>query len=156
ADPYGLGGSMPSGTSTSQSAGSGLTAPNDIDHPDATLPSYVQHPPGDCCGPLDGKRIASEVYLRAGPSFNIGGRNLGGGLSTGFDSGAGFRVSFFNQTDDAAWVIDLGVSDIYNSTKAPPSYTLINVVNRPTGTVIPLINVTPEGLNRTYFDYGVG
>jgi hypothetical protein len=155
--PYGMPGAAPQSGPNGQPAGPSLLAPNDIDHADATLSSWMLHPAGgDCCSPLDGKLIASEAYLRVGPSFNIGGRNLNGALDIGIDTSAGFRVSFFNHADDKAWVIDLGVSDIVNSTRSPGSYTLLNVFNRPSGPVYPQINVSPEGLNRTYFDYGIG
>jgi hypothetical protein len=159
-DPYGMPGpgptGGPSGSSQPPQKPGGLLAPNDIDHADAEISSWMLHPPGECCSPCEGRLIASEVYLRVGASFNVGGRNLNGGLDTGFDSGAGFRVSFFNHEATSAWVIDLGLSDIYNSTHSPPSFTLIHVLNRPNGPLYPQINVTPEGLNRTYFDYGVG
>ncbi len=155
--PYGDPETVSPGSQANPSQGANLTSPNDIDHADATLPSYVLGPQGECgCCSICGRPIGSEVYLRTGASFNIGGRNLNGSLETGFDSGAGFRVSFFNHAETSAWVIDLGVSDIYNSTNSPSSFTLLNVLNRPNGPVYPRINVTPEGLNRTYFDYGFG
>lgn len=155
-DPYGMSSPPAPRGQADQPQDPGLLAPNDINHADATLSSWILHPPGDCCGPVDGRPIASEVYLRTGISLNNGGHNLNGSLQPGFDAGAGFRVSFFNHDDDKAWVIDLGVSNIYNSTHSPASFTLINVLNRPSGPVYPSINVTPEGLNRTYFDYGIG
>jgi hypothetical protein len=154
-DPYGVPGSVPPAGPTGEQHGGGF-APDGLDHADATLDSYILHPAGACCSPLCGRPIVSEAYLRAGPSFNIGGSNLKGGLETGIDFGGGFRVLFFDHAANKAWAIDLGVSDIVNSTRAAPSYTLINVVNRPSGTVLPRVDVTPEGLNRTYFNYGFG
>ncbi len=136
--------------------GGGPYASGTADHPDATLSSWILHPAGDCCGPADGKPIASELYLRCGPAFNIRGHDLNGALQTGLDINGGFRVSFFNQEANKAWVIDLGLRNVYNSTRSPGRYTLINTIDRGTGLLVPAINVTPESLNRTYFDYGLG
>src|SRR5438270_8163072 len=126
ADAYGTPGSAPVAGTMNGPEGTGPLGHDGIDHPDAALSSWILHPAGgDCCGPVDGRPIASELYVRAGPSFNIGGRNLNGALDTGFDSSAGFRVSFLNREGDRAWVIDLGISDIYNTTHSPGRYTLI-------------------------------
>ena len=54
--------------------------------------------------------ITYEGYFRTGPSLNIGGGELSAILNHGWMTAAGGRTLFFNETNDAAWVLDLGLS----------------------------------------------
>lgn len=54
--------------------------------------------------------VTYEGYIRTGPSLNIGGGELSAILDHGWMTAGGGRTLFFNATNDAAWVLDLGVS----------------------------------------------
>ena len=141
------------------------TAPGD---PAANAPPMGQHYtlsrwilgercPG-CCGPigLDGP-IGGEVYLRTGVSFPINGGALSQGIDTGWDIEGGFRSLFFNRDDDAAWTVDVSLTNIFNpASKNAGQVTLTNVPFKTTDATgaattvnVPFINVTPGNLNRT-------
>jgi hypothetical protein len=126
--------------------------------------------PGDtdlmgCCGPLghDG-RIGEEVYLDTGPTIPFGNGQFIHRLELGWMVGGGGRTLFFNQTHDAAWVADLGVSYQYNRGN---QYSAMNLdVRQPntsdptTGATIKqpdvLTNVIIRDIDRTNFNYAIG
>lgn len=63
----------------------------------------------DCC---EGKGcrltpLYTEVYLRSGPSFPVGGQTLSRELNTGWSVMGGARALFFNEQLTRAWAIDL-------------------------------------------------
>jgi hypothetical protein len=143
--------------------------------PDPNLPPPGQQPmlsrwmvgerwPG-CCGPIGGNGpIGSEIYVRTGVSFPMGGGGLSRATDTGWDIEGGGRVLFFNREVDAAWTIDLGITSIYNpsSDKNGP-YTLQNVpvqtvsiTGQQTTVNIPAIDVTVRNVTRTFVDVGGG
>lgn len=118
-----------------------------------------------CCGPIGGNGpIGSEMYLRSGVSIPIGGGALEGSLSTGWDLEGGARVLFFNRAVDAAWTVDISVTNIFNPPNSTPNHvTLTNVPLQTAGitggtttTTVPSLTVTPSDLNRTYVNISAG
>ncbi len=111
-----------------------------------------------CCGPIGGNGpIGYEVYVRNGLDFALGGNTFGARMDAGWDIEAGARTLFFNPEDDAAWAVDLGVSNIYNSSRdRNTTYTLLNLRDKATNTNIPSTVVTVRDLNRTYFNVSGG
>ena len=92
--------------------------------------------------------IASEVYLRGGLNFPIGG-NLSDILRTGFTVGGGGRALLFNQLEDAAWTIDVGVSNTQNHAEGD---SVAFVITQPgAATTVNLTN-----LSRTTLNLGIG
>ncbi len=78
-------------------------------------------------------------------------------MDAGWDVEAGARTLFFNQEADAAWTIDLGVSNAYNSSRdRNTTYTLLNLHDPATNTAVPTTAVTIRDLNRTYFNVAGG
>jgi hypothetical protein len=110
---------------------------NDPDKPDDSnanarkpMSEWLLYPriPG-CCGPigLNGP-IGSEIFLRAGLAFPIGGGVLQHSLQDAGYVEGGARVLFYNPSMDKAWTFTLGVGDMWaNSRHVVPSFTLLNV-----------------------------
>ena len=67
-----------------------------------------------CCGPLGGGHVAYDLYVRTGPNLVFGNGPFTERLNTGWIIAGGGRSLFFNPTNDAAWVVDLGLSYQYN------------------------------------------
>src|SRR5262249_43949747 len=82
-----------------------------------------------CCGPVGGNGpIGSEVYLRTGVSLPLGNGGLSAASGTGWDIEGGGRVLFFNRAVDAAWTVDLSITNIWNpSSSNNGPFTLTNV-----------------------------
>lgn len=116
--------------------------------------------PAACCGPVGAHGpIGSEVYFRSGPSFPFGGF-LASQLKPGWVFEGGLRTLFFNPAQDAAWVVDGGISNVnYNSTTRDQAILrnfplTIQGLNQPI--IIPEFPVTPGGLNQTFVNLAVG
>jgi hypothetical protein len=76
---------------------------------------YINYERPDCCGPVGGSGpIRYELYSRTGPDIIAGGGFLAGTLDTGWMYEGGGRSLFFNVSQDAAWVVDLGFMYQYN------------------------------------------
>lgn len=104
---------------------------------------------GYCMGPVGGHGpIGSEVYLRGGIDFPVGG-NLGDILRPGHSIQGGGRALLFNQAEDAAWTIDVGLANIYNYADGGAAPFTIT---QPGGAVV--VNMT--SMNRTFFSLGFG
>lgn len=109
--------------------------------------------------------ITYEGYFRTGPSLNIGGGELSAILDHGWMTAVGGRTLFFNETNDAAWVLDLGISFTRNF--GPRLGRITQVEARelkgggvegggdplPVGATIP---VGIRGIRRTSLNFGVG
>lgn len=108
--------------------------------------------------------ITYEGYFRTGPSLNIGGGELSAILNHGWMTAAGGRTLFFNETNDAAWVLDLGLS--FTRNLGPRLGRITQVEARslkgggvegggplPEGATIP---VGIRGIRRTSLNFGVG
>jgi hypothetical protein len=132
--------------------------------PNGAYPSpYFTDGPG-CCGPLGRNgRIGYELYFNTGINWGFGEGAFGRHLNTGVLVGGGGRSLFFNTTHDRAWVVDLGLSFIYN--RGEPGHPVLAYVRQPPETDI-FGNTTPQpdvisdvairGLYRTTFNFAVG
>jgi hypothetical protein len=158
--PYGI----PTPPSPAPTAGPGTTdvRPRDPAASSTTgLSSWIVYPrPPGCCSPCGAAGpIAYEVYLRSGMSFPIGSGVLGNSLHPGWAVGGGARVLFFNPEVDAAWTVDLGLSNIINYSDHKHTATLQNL-SLPGPNNIPFtgvtLNVTPNSFNRTFASLAIG
>ena len=70
----------------------------------------------NCCGPVGGNGpVTYELFTRTGPSLIVGGSpDLSGAARFGWMVEGGGRSLFFNTTNDAAWVAELGLMYAYN------------------------------------------
>jgi hypothetical protein len=127
---------------------------------------WITYPraPG-CCGPVGGNGpIGSEIYVRSGLSFPINGAVFGNVLQTGWAIEGGGRALFFNPAVDAAWTVDLGVSNFnYNAHKPEPRFPLFDVPSRSTNAVgqtvnnpVPRLDVSVASLNQTFANVAIG
>jgi hypothetical protein len=124
------------------------------------LSDYILGTRSNCCGPVgDDGPIATELYVRWGPSAVIPNGFLAKTLETGWDVQAGGRVLFFNPTNDAAWTLDLSLSNVWNQGQHSDRVAVLGllVANPLTGQgeKVP-VGVTVRDLNRTYANLGVG
>jgi hypothetical protein len=132
----------------------------------AGLSNWITGIQQECMGPMGGNGpIRSELYLQAGPSVPIGGGFFNDTLKTGWEIQGGGRTLFFNNQGDAAWTVDLSLSNINNTGRNPnESVTLHNVIvagppsvfGGSTNISVPSLNVTTRSLNRTFVNLGVG
>jgi hypothetical protein len=147
-------------------------APFPSNPPDSTLvstsglSSWITGNRQECLGPLGGNGpIRSELYLRVGPSVPIGGGFFHDTLKTGWDIQGGGRTLFFNTQGDAAWILDLSISNINNTGRNPnQTATLHNVIvpgppsftGGATSIMVPSLDVSTRSLNRTFVNLGFG
>jgi hypothetical protein len=117
-----------------------------------------------CCGPLGGGHLAYELYMMTGPNFIFGNGPLTNRLNTGWIVQGGGRSLFFNTANDAAWVLDLGLSYQYNRGKQDdPADLFVRQAaqqNQQTGIVTPqpdlFLSTNIRGIHRTAFNYAIG
>jgi hypothetical protein len=133
-----------------------------------TLPpgTYVgpYHDVTGCCGPLGGGHLAYDLYMMTGPNFIFGNGPLTDRLNTGWIVQGGGRSLFFNTANDAAWVLDLGLSYQYNRGKQEePADLFVRQApqqNTATNQVVPqpdlLLSTNIRGFHRTAFNFAVG
>jgi hypothetical protein len=115
--------------------------------------------PADCCGPLGGGPIATELYARWGPSIVLPSGFLGKTLETGWEVQGGGRALFFNPAIDAAWTIDLSISDIVNQGQHSDRVATLHLLETSSTTGLTSkvpVPVTIQALNRTYANLGLG
>jgi hypothetical protein len=157
-DPYGTLTSQPSTTTPSPGTGPGQQLPAGS----YVIPGYTDYP--GCCNPLGGGHLAYELYMMTGPNFIGGNGPLTDRLETGWIVQGGGRSLFFNRTNDAAWVLDLGLSYQYNRGRQNDPVDLF-VRQAPTqNTVTGLVSKQPDlflstnlrALHRTAFNYAIG
>jgi hypothetical protein len=130
------------------------------------LSSWIKGDQPDCMGPLGGNGpIRSELYVQAGPSVPIAGGFFNDTLKTGWEIQGGGRTLFFNTQDDAAWIVDLSLSNINNTGRNPGhTATLHNVIvpgppsfgGGATNISVPSLSVSTRALNRTFVNLGFG
>ncbi len=124
------------------------------------LSDYILGNKPDCCGPVGGDGpIATELYLRWGPSITLDAGFLGRTLETGWAVEVGGRALFFNPANDAAWTVDLGLSDVANQGQHSDKSVTLRILqtNATSGTTGPVaVPVHVGGLNRTYANLGFG
>lgn len=125
-------------------------------------PWYTDGP--GCCGPLGRNgRVGYDLYFSTGPVMVFGGEAFTGHLKTGWGVVGGGRTLFFNQTHDAAWLVDLGLSYQYNRGQQDPLGLFIRqnpVTNTQTGTIQRrpdlFVSARIRGLHRTAFNFAFG
>jgi hypothetical protein len=126
------------------------------------VPYYTDAP--GCCGPLGGGHLAYELYSMTGPNFIFGNGPLTNRLNTGWIVQGGGRSLFFNTSNDAAWVIDLGLSYQYNRGKQDDPADLFvreaPIQNAATGQLTPqpdqFLSTNIRGFHRTAFNFAIG
>ncbi len=146
----------------------GTPVASDSAPPRPGLSDWVVGPrPVGCCGPVGGNGpIGSDLYIRNGASFPVGGAIFSKTLDTGWQIDVGARALFFNKDEDAAWTVDLGVTNIFNpGTNNGLVVGLKNVQvsqpslvpgGPPTLVTVPNVDVTIKNLNRTYVNLAIG
>jgi hypothetical protein len=122
--------------------------------PSNLLPSnWIRYSQPDCCCLIgcDGP-IKSELYIRSGLEFPMGGGDIPKRLnSNGWTIESGARVLFFNVPRTGAWDIDIGGSFISNAGDNPDPVFLDVFVKTPSGTVQKrAVDATIRHLYRTY------
>ncbi|HEV3260987.1 MAG TPA: hypothetical protein VG013_29315 [Gemmataceae bacterium] len=84
------------------------------------LSNWITYSRPDCCGPVGGHGpVTYDIYTRTGPVIPFGGNTFGRALDVGWEVEGGGRSLFYNVPQDAAWVIDLGLSYTYNHSSHP-------------------------------------
>jgi hypothetical protein len=113
--------------------GAGVEEPSAGDK-GSTLPplsSWLLYPrmPG-CCGPVGQHGpIQTELYVRSGIVWPVGGGILVHSLRDGWDIEGGGRALFFDPALQRAWTVGLSISNVFNPSRADvPTFTLSNVV----------------------------
>lgn len=138
---------------------------------------YLQYPHSPCCcGPVGkcGGPIGSELFVRSGMAFPIGGGIFNQFLHTGWDVEGGGRLLLFNPPSTAAWTVSLSVSNIFARTgnanqpitlfrvpvhtlqQSPPSTTGAIASATPVTVQVPELTVTVSSLNMTFANAGFG
>src|SRR5262249_501748 len=93
--------------------------------------------------------IHTELYLRTGPSLPVGSHFFKNtNLEVGWEAQIGGRSLFFNPELDAAWTLDLSLSEYYNHNDHPDNQVTITFPMTQT--------VTVRTLHRTYLNVGAG
>jgi hypothetical protein len=129
---------------------------------------YLTYPRSPCCcGAVGtcGGPFGSEVFIRSGFAFPIGGGVFNRFLHTGWDIEGGGRLFLFNPSSTAAWTGTMSISNIFARTgDANQAVTLFNVPvhvassvpNVPAIAVVPDLKVTVSSLNMTFVNLGFG
>jgi len=148
--------------------GSAPAAPGaeSADAPGTGLSSWITYNRDNCCtGSGGGAPIQTEVIFRIGPSIPVGGEFLGRNLDTGWMIEGGARALFFNHASSAAWAVEFGISNTYNSSHSTDTTILRHDVPSFPNTVAGLpplipantpIPVSVNSLNRTFANLGLG
>ncbi len=170
---YGGAGAGPSGASgipvPSPYAGTGLPPPTPAPTSSGApgLSDWITYSRPECCGPFGPERpVKTEVYFRIGPSFILDGHSFDDVLETGIAVQGGARWLKYDTDRTAAWVVSLGITNIYNNGESGSPALLQRNVFVPQSTpipggqgapvLIPFTFATVESLNRTFLDIGFG
>jgi hypothetical protein len=126
---------------TAAPSGPGTAQPDGyvLQHGLGLSPWIVYHSEG-CWSDMNGTPIMSELYVRTGANFPVGGDIMGRLLGTGWTIGGGARALFFNSNHDAAWTIDAGISNTRNHGDRPD-------VEIPLSIIVPDAAGTPQRVN---------
>src|SRR5262245_3944150 len=115
--------------------------------PPGRLSNWINYTrPWSCCGPLGGDGpVQSEIYVRTGPSFIVGGGVLADTLQTGWVVEGGVRSLYFDADLSAAWVVNLGLSNVSNHGKRPDIHVPLHILvpsaptpTNPNGGAVPI------------------
>ncbi len=132
------------------------------------LPTYILGTNPNCCGPMGGDgRIDVETFLRTGASTPLSAGYFGKTVGTGWLFEAGGRSLFFNPENDAAWTVELSLSNIYSHGQrsdqiavlhnvAVPNSAIAVAVGGPASVSVPVVPVTVRDLNRTDVNLAFG
>jgi hypothetical protein len=125
----GTGGSNNNNSNNNDSNGDDHKSQSVSEGPHA-LSNYITYQRPDCCGPIGGDGpIQIELYSRAGVSLPIGNTSFTRTLQDGWMIEGGGRSLFFNPAMDAAWTIDLGLSNTWNHGQNPNiQFPLNNII----------------------------
>src|SRR5262249_4322188 len=112
------------------------------DRAPAGLSNWITYAHPECCGPIGGNGPSpEELYFRTGPSVPIEGKLLGHILDIGWDISGGARSMLFNPQMNAAWTIDLGLTNInYQGQRSDIEFPLHVLV--PSGTTVAAVDIT--------------
>jgi hypothetical protein len=125
-----------------------------VDHPEVV----VSHDGPNCHGPIGGHGpVLFEAYLRNGVSLPFGGGPLARALDPGWDVQGGLRSLFLNPSLDAAWTVDVSVSNI-ESQASMHSPVFLNLL-RPDANgdnVVTPVPITVHHYNRTFVNLAGG
>ncbi|HTU16721.1 MAG TPA: hypothetical protein VMG10_01555 [Gemmataceae bacterium] len=129
---------------------------------------YLHYPHAPCCcGPVGkcGGPIGSEVFIRSGIFFPVGGGIFNQYLQPGWDIEGGGRLLLFNQSSTAAWTGTLSISNMYAQTGSAnqaitlyrvPIHTLDPTTQTAERVQYPELSVTVRSLNLTFVNMGFG
>lgn len=147
-----------------QPLGKGLEsppAPAPPSPPVSSLSPYIlgatSHPDG-CCGPVGGYGpISWEIYARTGTAISFG-NSFSADLNLGWTVQGGARTLFYNVEQDGAWVLDIGLTNIYQNAGGRHTYTLVDFpeVRNNQRVLTPVKELTGDYLNRTLFGLSIG
>src|SRR5262249_12199666 len=119
----------------------------------------------DCCGPLsDRNPMKTELFVRSGWTIPSGDGVLAHALSSGFAIEGGGRSLFFNRLGDAAWTVEMSLSNFNNPSRDPGAmvalhnvpFNLIQTGQSAGPQVEPNVSARTRSLNRTYVSLGGG
>lgn len=127
-----------------------------------TLSPYIlganSHPDG-CCGPTGcNGSIGYDIYFRTGAVFSFG-TTFADDLNLGWAVQGGARALLFDREEDAAWVFDIGITNIFQTMGGDVTYNLFDLeaTNAFGQTVIvPVTPVTGDSYNRTLVSLSLG
>src|SRR5205807_37953 len=86
-------------------------------------------------GEMNGTPILSELYIRTGGSFPLGGKIMGELIGDGWSIGGGARALFFNAARDAAVTFDAGITTTTNQSDSDRQIPLSVLLPNAAGTV---------------------
>jgi hypothetical protein len=142
-----------------------------------SLSSWIRGDKYGCCDRVGGDGpIQAELFVSSGVSIPIGHvGQVQSFLQNGLDLGISTRTMFFEPSMEAAWDIEVGVSNIYNHAHSGKPMSLKQTVPQNPNSPVTAPNaaggfppvqvffgqgtvpgVTLQDLNRTYLDLGAG
>ena len=127
--------------------------------PGAVYSPWTGDTPAGAMAPIGGNGpVTYEGYLRTGPSLAVGGTEMVHALHTGWMTAVGGRTLFFNTTNDAAWVLDVGVSYTRNWGKRLDRVVNVMANSLKGSNVVDNfpIPVGVQALRRTSLNFGLG
>jgi hypothetical protein len=171
--------SGPSAPASPSGAGAGTFSPSPgVAPPDQQAPVILGLPSSPwlvypsspcCCGAVGtcGGPIGSELFVRSGMTFPLGGGFFGAHLNPGWAVEGGGRLLFFNPAVNKACTASLSVSNFLNYESHPnpvatlfnfPVRTTVNTAAGPVPAVLPVSQVSASiGMfNQTFANFGLG
>jgi len=122
------------------------------------LSDWITYERPECCssGPL--APLYSELFLRVGPSFAVGGNYLGRELQVGWAIAGGVRGLLFNPETTKAWVVEFHVINSFNSGGGGQDPVTLDILQRNAvgGVTRQNVPVTVRSYNRTMAGIGGG